>query len=120
MKRSFALLACLALVGVLVLPLAPATAATQAAAGTAGSWNGWITDDACGAKRHDAAHASCATKCFEKGAKAVFYNNADQKLYQLDKQDAAKKETGHEVTVKGTVNGDSITVDSIAPAAKTK
>jgi hypothetical protein len=117
MKRSFALLACLAVLGVLVLPLA------ATAAGTAGTWTGWITDDACGAKRHDAAHASCAAKCFEKGAKAVFYNNADQKLYQLDKQDVAKKEAGHEVTVKGTVNGDAITVDSIAataPASKTK
>ena len=114
MKRSFALLACLALVSVLVLPMA------ATAAGTAGSWNGWITDDACGAKRHDADHAACAAKCFDKGAKAVFYNSADQKVYKLDKQDEAKKEAGHEVTVKGTVNGDMITVDSIAPAAKSK
>jgi hypothetical protein len=116
MKRTFALLTCLALLSLLLAPVA----ATAAAA--AGSWNGWITDEACGAKGANAAHKACAEKCIEKGGKLVLYNNADKKLYKLDKQDVAKQHIGHEVTVKGKADGQSIAVDSIepAPAAKGK
>jgi hypothetical protein len=109
MKKTIALLACLAVASLLVAPVA-ATAA-------GGSWNGWITDDACGAKGANAAHKACAAKCLEKGAKLVLYNNADKKIYKLDKQDVAKEHLGHEVTVKGTAAGDSIAVESIEPAA---
>ena len=56
----------------------------------------------------------------EKGSKLVFYNNADKKIYQLDKQDVAKKHIGQEVTVKGQVDGNTITVDSIEPSAPAK
>lgn len=82
-----------------------------------GSWNGWITDENCGAKGANAAHADCAKTCLGKGAKAVFFNNADKKIYKLDKQDLAKTQIGHEVTVKGEANGDSIAISSIEAAA---
>jgi len=114
MKRTIALLACLAVLCLVVAPIA------AAAAGTAGSWNGWITDEKCGAKGANAAHKDCAAKCMEKGSKLVLYNNADKKLYKLDNQDLAKQHLGHEVTVKGTANGDSIAVDSIDAAAPMK
>ncbi len=114
MKKTTALLACLALASLLLAPVA------ASAAGTAGSWNGWITDEACGAKGANAAHKACAAKCLEKGSKLVLFNNADKKLYKLDKQDVAKEHIGHEVTVKGTVDGDKIAVESIAPAAAVK
>ena len=109
MKRTFALLACLA---VACLVAAPVGAAAAAAA--SGSWTGWITDEACGAKGTKAAHKDCATKCFEKGSKAVFYNDADKKIYKLDKQDEAKAHVGAEVEVTGDLDGDSIKVTSIA------
>jgi hypothetical protein len=83
-----------------------------------GSWNGWITDSSCGAKGAKAEHAKCAEKCLARGDKLVFYNSADKKLYQLDNQDLAKQHIGHEVTLKGEVNGDAIKVASIAAAAK--
>jgi Protein of unknown function (DUF5818) len=115
MKRTIALLACLAVLCLIVAPLA------AAAAGTSGSWNGWITDEKCGAKGANAAHKDCAAKCLEKGGKLVLFNTADKKLYKLDKQDVAKEHLGHEVTVKGTATGDSIAVESIeAAAAKSK
>ncbi len=79
----------------------------------AGEWTGWITDDHCGAKGAKAEHKGCATKCLENGGKLVFYNAADQKLYNLDKQDVAKEHLGHEVTVSGEVEGDTIKVSSI-------
>ncbi len=114
MKRTIALLACLAVLCLMVAPLA------AAAAGTAGSWNGWITDEKCGAKGANAAHKDCAVKCAEKGSKLELYNTADKKLYKLDNQDMAKQHLGHEVTVTGTATGDSIAVASIAPAAAPK
>jgi hypothetical protein len=83
-----------------------------------GSWTGWITDEHCGAKGAKAGHEDCAMKCLEKGGKLVFYNSADEKIYKLDKQDVAKEHLGHQVKVTGTVEGDTIQVESIemAPA----
>jgi hypothetical protein len=100
MKKILVVLALAAL-------LAPALAAAD-------SWTGWITDDHCGAKGAKAEHVSCAKKCLEQGGKLVFYNNADQKLYNLDNQKLAEEHLGHEVVVTGSVDGDSIKVESIA------
>ncbi len=107
-KATVMLLTLLALIA-LALPLA--------AAGTKGSWTGWITDDKCGAKGAKAAHKACAEKCMGEGHKLVFYNNADKKIYSLDKQDDAKANLGAEVKVTGEVDGAAIKVESIAPSA---
>jgi hypothetical protein len=105
MKKALVVLALAAL-------LVPALA-------SADSWTGWITDDHCGAKGASADHASCAKKCLDQGGKLVFFNSADQKLYNLDNQKLAEEHLGHEVVVTGTADGDGIKVESIAaPAAK--
>jgi hypothetical protein len=98
------------LVAVLALLLVPAL---QAA-----TWTGWITDAACAAKGAKAEHKACALKCAGKGEALVFYNNADQKIYTLDKQDEAKAHLGAEVEVTGDLDGDSIKVTSIAETKK--
>ncbi len=87
----------------------------MAARAAAGSWDGWITDEACGTKGGSADHKACAVKCAEKGSKLVFYNNADKKIYKLDKQDVAKPHAGEEVTLTGKAQGNRIAVDSITP-----
>ncbi len=80
------------------------------------SWTGWITDSHCGAKGANAKHSkACVEKCAKDG-KVVFYNNADQNLYEIDKTDLALTHVGHEVTVTGTLKDKSIKVDSIAAA----
>lgn len=105
MKKALVILALAAL-------LVPAFAAAD-------SWTGWITDDHCGAKGAKAEHASCAKKCLDQGGKLVFFNSADQKLYDLDNQKLAEEHLGHEVVVTGTADGTSIKVESIAaPAAQ--
>jgi hypothetical protein len=111
---TFALAAVMAGLALFCLVVQPIAAA---AAGTAGSWTGWVTDKSCGAKGNNAGHKACAEKCLKNGDKLVFYNNADQKLYELDKQDLAKQRIGYEVVVKGKADGGAIAVDSIEPSA---
>ena len=101
---------------VLFALLALTMAALAGAAATKGTWTGWVTDEHCGAKGASADHKACAEKCAANGSKLVFYNNADKKIYGLDKQDVAKANLGHEVKVTGELEGKSIKVDSISAA----
>jgi hypothetical protein len=80
----------------------------------AAEWTGWITDEHCGAKGAAEGHGSCALKCAERGAALVFYNSADEQIYKLSDQAAAKAHAGHKVKVVGTVDGSTITVESIS------
>ena len=80
----------------------------------AATWTGWITDAACAEKGAKAEHKGCALRCAGRGEALVLYNNADKKIYKLDKQDEAKAHIGAEVAVTGELDGDSIKVTSIA------
>jgi hypothetical protein len=105
------------------LRLATITAATLFAAAMTmaadGSWTGWISDSQCGVKGANAQAGECTTKCVkEHGAKYVFVNDADKKVYAIDDQDKVAAHAGHHVTVKGTANGDSIKLSGISMAAE--
>jgi hypothetical protein len=86
----------------------------QAGVGDKGHWTGWITDEHCGAKGASEGHKGCALKCAGDGGALVFYNPADEKIYKLSDQAAAKANVGHKVKVVGTVEGETITVESIS------
>ena len=91
--------------------------AAGAAFAAEGSWTGWISDSHCAAKGAKEGHTDCATKCVkEKGAKYVFVNDADKKVYAIDAQDKVADHAGHHVTVKGTAEGDTIKLGSIEMA----
>ncbi len=75
--------------------------------------NGWITDSQCGAKGANAKAEECTKKCLAKGAKMVIVTDNDQKVLMVDNPDAIEEHAGHHVAVTGTVNGDSIHVDSV-------
>jgi len=105
---------------VLFTLLSLTVAALAGAAGTKGSWNGWVTDEHCGAKGASADHKACAEKCLKAGGKLVFYNTTDKKIYSLDNQDLAKANIGHEVKVTGEAEGKSIKVASIEAAGPSK
>ena len=80
------------------------------------SMTGWISDSQCGAKgaNDKAGTAECTVKCVkEHGAKYVFVNDADKKVYVVDAQDKVAGHAGHHVTVKGTVDGDTLKLASI-------
>jgi hypothetical protein len=89
--------------------------------GKEGSWTGWITDTHCGAKGQSEEHAGCLNKCVTgMGAKYALYNPADKKVYVLEPQDKAATHAAHYVTVKGSVEGDTIKVSSIETASQPK
>jgi hypothetical protein len=85
--------------------------------GADGSWTGYISDSNCGAKGGNEKHADCATKCVkDKGAKYVFVNDADHKVYAIDAQDKVAAHAGHHVTLTGSVDGDNMKVTDVAMA----
>jgi hypothetical protein len=83
-----------------------------------GSWTGYITDSKCGAKAAHEGAAECTVKCVKEGAKYVFVNDVDNKVYAIDDQDKVAAHAGHHVTIKGSVEGDNLKVTSVdmAPA----
>lgn len=90
-----------------------AAALTMAADGT---WTGYITDSKCGAKAAHEGSRECTISCVKAGAKYVFVNDADKKVYVVDAQDRVADHAGHHVTVKGTVDGDTLKLESIEMA----
>ena len=90
-----------------------AAAMTMAADGT---WTGYITDSKCGAKAAHEGSRECTISCVKGGAKYVFVNDADKKVYVVDAQNKVADHAGHHVTVKGTVDGDTLKLESIEMA----
>jgi hypothetical protein len=76
--------------------------------------NGFISEDQCGAS-HNAPSASatkCVKGCLGRGAAPVLVSNG--KVYKLKGDDSAVKSlAGQNVTIKGTVDGDTITVSAV-------
>lgn len=113
-KTTVALLAVL----LMTLVTLPALAGDMKKEMKAESWTGWITDSHCAAKGANAQHTrACVEKCAKGDGKVVFYNNADQKLYDLDKTDVALEHVGHEVVVTGHLDGGKIKVEKIEKKA---
>ncbi len=81
----------------------------------AGEWKGVISDASCAAKHADASEKSmaCAAKCIKGGAAPVFVS--DGKVYKVAEASASKviEHAGHKVMVMGSLDGDTITVDSV-------
>src|ERR1700692_586007 len=84
------------------------------------NWTGYITDVKWGAKDPHHGAADCPVKCMKAGAKLVFVNDADKKVYAIADQDKVTAHASHHVAVKGSVEGDTLTVASIdmAPGKK--
>jgi hypothetical protein len=82
------------------------------------TWTGYITDSKCGAKAAHEGSRECTISCVKAGAKYVFVNDADKRVYAIDAQDKVADHAGHHVTVKGSVDGDNLKLESIemAPA----
>ena len=84
------------------------------------SWTGYIADSKCGAQAANDGARECTIKCVKAGAKYVFVNDGDKKIYAIDDQTKVADHAGHHVTVKGSVDGDTLKLTSIEMAPKAK
>ena len=79
-------------------------------------WSGTISDSMCGKAHADASAKSqaCVKACIEKkGASAVFVTG-DKVLKIADaSMEKVKPHLGHKVTINGSLEGDTVTVDTI-------
>ena len=85
------------------------------------SFTGVITDNMCDNADHKdmkmGNDAKCVVECVKgMNGKYVLYDAAAKKTYKLTDQKAPEKFAAKKVTVMGTLDGDTIKVDSIAPA----
>ena len=88
------------------------------------AYTGKVSDDMCGVKHTmdpGKSDADCTRMCVKGGSSYALV--VGQKAYTLattDKQQLATldKNAGERVTVKGTLNGDTLTVHSVSPAGK--
>ena len=83
------------------------------ALGAAGAeFSGYIIDQDCSSKADMKGNEACARKCIKGGSPAVLLS-ADNKVYKLDDQTKAVEHAGHKVKVTGSLNGDTIKMESI-------
>ena len=84
---------------------------TFAVSAFAEDWTGYISDSKCAAKGAKDEHADCAVKCVKGGASPVFV--VDGKVYKIDDASKVADHIGHKVTISGTLDGDTVKVDSV-------
>ena len=75
------------------------------------SWTGFIGDSHCGVKGNNADHASCAVKCIKDGAEPVLV--VGDKVYKIADASKVADFVGKKVKIKGTLDGDTITVEKV-------
>lgn len=94
----------------LIMLAAASLSATSLAA--SGSWEGWVSDNKCGAK----VDAECSKICLKQGATLVFVTT-DKSVVKVTNPGALKDHVGQHVRIKGNLDKDKniLTVSSIEP-----
>lgn len=93
----------LAAVTVLALTFAGASAFAE-------SLTGFVSDAMCASKGKSNT-AECAAKCIKGGSAPVLV--VGDKVYKVSNPDMLVAHAGHQVTVDGSVKGDTVTVSSV-------
>jgi hypothetical protein len=83
-----------------------------AASGLAAEFKGFVEDQACANKPEMKGDAECAQKCIKGGSPAVLVTE-DGKVFKIANQDKITAMAGKNVTVMGTLKGDTLTVASV-------
>lgn len=79
----------------------------------AADMTGYIVDKGCSTKAKAMwTNEKCAASCIGRGDPAVFVTE-EGKVYQVSNQDKVVAHAGHKVTISGTMDGDTIKVDSV-------
>jgi hypothetical protein len=84
--------------------------AQQGSTANSGSWSGTIINSGCTADEAFAEAAKCTDSL--PGAKLVLYDDTIRQVYDLDPQSQATGHLGDAVTVRGTLEGNTIRVAS--------
>jgi len=88
-------------------------------AGGKQNFTGEVSDAMCGRKHMEGSAADCTRACVQHGSKYSLI--VGDKIYTLETSDKAAlatldKQAGKNVTVSGTLNGDSLEVSSVVAA----
>lgn len=83
-----------------------------ASTGMAAEFKGFVEDTACSTKPAMKNDAACAAKCIKGGSPAVLVTE-DGKVYKLADQSKIVAHAGHNVTITGKLDGDTITIESV-------
>jgi uncharacterized protein YdeI (BOF family) len=81
----------------------------------AAEWTGYISDAHCGAA-HDKvseANTKCVDACLKKGSEPVFVHDGKVLKFDADSATKAKAFAGQEVKINGSLDGDTVKVESI-------
>ncbi len=90
-----------------------------ARAGDAQTFTGVISDDMCGLDHSgmgESDEKKCTLSCVESGSDFVLADREHKKVYLLDDQKTPKEFAGAKVVVIGTLEGETIHVQSITAA----
>ena len=77
----------------------------------AADMKGYISDEKCGAKHAKDHNAKCVEGCVKGGASPVFVTGG--KVYKVDDASKVAEHLGHEVTITGAIDGDTVKVESV-------
>jgi len=86
-----------------------------AASAMAADWTGYIIDKSCSTKKEMWGDEACAKRCMGRGDPAVLVTD-DGTVYTVANQEKVKDSAGKKVTVTGTINGNTITVEKLVAA----
>ena len=78
----------------------------------AADFTGTIMDAKCSTNKAMRENAACAVRCIKGGEAAVLVTD-EGKIYKIAEQDKVVEHAGHKVTITGTVDGDTIKVESV-------
>lgn len=95
------------------------TPTVAARAGDAQTFTGVISDDMCGLDHSgmgESDEKKCTLSCVESGSDFVLADREHKKVYLLDDQKSPKEFAGAKVVVIGTLEGETIHVQSITAA----
>ena len=78
----------------------------------AADFTGYVIDESCASRPAMKGNEACARKCIKGGSPAVLLMES-AKVYKLDDQAKVVEHAGHKVKITGTLDGDTIKVESI-------
>jgi hypothetical protein len=78
----------------------------------AADWTGYVIDKECSGSKERQGDIACAQRCISRGSPAVLVTE-DGHVYKIANQDKVTPHAGRKVTISGSIDGDTIKVESV-------